>query len=402
MKTTVLPLLLGASLLRADLIPDSPLLRLGSELDLHFTAKARAEYTDNIFLSSVDVANLPDSGLSLELTPGLEFNYGKDLPLTAKLSLGRTYVDYLASSLRGLDDEWDSFNFSSSFDGGGPLRVNLGASYAETARNTPELVAVIGNVATLVRQSNASRNLVLVYGFTEKVSGSLGVRDSALRYYSTPASANLRNSKTLSFPLDLRYKYSEKLTAGASLDFGTTDIFDAAAPSAKLGSYDRNFYGISLIYQPTDKLQGDFRAGLQRTSYNFGDSSSSPSYSLNLTHSITEKLEQSLAISQEAMTSAVGSVSETFRLGYGLQYANSATLRSSLQLNYYDANVDGVDAGFTGLTPETDVRAVSVVLGLTYTPDAHWTFGANYSFSRTIDPTSYNVNTLGLEAALRW
>lgn len=401
MKTTVLPLLLGASLLRADLVPDSPLLRLGSELDLHFTAKARAEYTDNIFLSSVDVPNLPDSGLSLELTPGFEFNYGKDLPFSATLNLGRTYVDYLDSTLRGLDDELDSFGLAGSFDGGGPLRVSLSASYLESARNTPELVAVIGNVATLVRQSNASRSILLAYGFTEKVSGSLAVRDSALRYYTGDPASNLRNAKSLSFPLDLRYKYSEKVTAGVSLDFGSTDIFNAAT-GAKAFSYDRDFYGVSLIYQPTQKIQGDFRAGLQRTSYSFGDSTGAPSYSLNLTHSVTEKLEQSLSFAHEATTSAVGSISDTFRLGYGLQYANSVNLRSRVQFSYYDAQVDEVNSGFTLVQNNTDVRVVGVAVGLTYTPDDHWTFGATYGLNRTFEPQDYTVNTLGIEASLRW
>ncbi|MFN7340182.1 MAG: hypothetical protein ACK5VI_03760 [Opitutia bacterium] len=402
MKTSVaLPLLLGASLLNAGWPPESPILRIGSELDMFLTAKAKAEYTDNLFYRP-NPGPLPDQGLSLELTPGLDFQYGKDLPLSASLTLARTYVDFVDSKLSSLDDEQDALALSANYDGGGPLLVSFGASYVETARNNAEFQALVGEIATLVRQSSASQSLSFTYGFTEKLSATLGARNTAVRYYNQSSLSSLINSKGFGIPLDLRFKQTEKLVTGLSFDFSSTDIHDPNTGVFRW-SYDRSFYGINLSYQPTEKLQGEFKAGLQSTEYDFGFKSDSPSYTLSLTHSITDKLDQSFSVGQEATTSPTGSVSDALRLSYGLNHANSEAWRSSFRLGYSDYSVDRVvDPLAPNVNGSTDVRAVTVSLGLTYRPDDHWSFGANYSFSRTLEPVEYNVNLVSLEASLRW
>jgi len=402
MKTSVaLPLLLGASLLNAGWPPESPILRIGSELDMFLTAKAKAEYTDNLFYRP-NSGSLPDQGLSLELTPGLDFQYGKDLPLSASLTLARTYVDFVDSKLSSLDDEQDALALSANYDGGGPLLVSFGASYVETARNNAEFQALVGEIATLVRQSSASQSLSFTYGFTEKLSATLGARNTAVRYYNQSSLSSLINSKGFGIPLDLRFKQTEKLVTGLSFDFSSTDIHDPNTGVFRW-SYDRSFYGINLSYQPTEKLQGEFKAGLQSTEYDFGFKSDSPSYTLSLTHSITDKLDQSFSVGQESTTSPTGSVSDALRLSYGLNHANSEAWRSSFRLGYSDYSVDRVvDPEAPNLDGSADVRAVTVSLGLTYRPDDHWSFGANYSFSRTLEPVEYNVNLVSLEASLRW
>jgi outer membrane protein assembly factor BamA len=403
MKTTaLLPLLLGASLLRADWIPDSPLVRLGSELDLYFTAKARAEYTDNLFYRAAS-STLPDEALSIELTPGLEFRYGTELPLSATLTLARTYVDYVDSELNALDDELDAIALAANYDGGGPLRVSLGASYTETARNNAEFQALIGDVPFLVRQSSAGQNLSLTYGFTEKLSATVGYRNSAIRYYDQPSVGNLTNSKGYGIPFDIRFKNTEKLVTGLSFDYGSTDIHDPVTDAYRW-SYERLFYGINLSYQPTDKLQAELKAGLQSTEYDFGGKNDSPSYTLSLTHSITEKLDQSLSVGQEATTSPTGSVNDALRVSYGLNFANSQAWRSSFRVSYSDSSIEQLDDPLNpfAVVSDRNVRTVGASLGLNYNPDNHWSYGLNYSFSRTLDPSSYNVNQVSLEASLRW
>lgn len=403
MKTTVaLPLLLGASLLKAEWTPGTPLLRIGSELDMHFTAKVKAEYTDNLFYRRTSSPNLKDEATSFELTPGLDFQYGKDLPLSASLTVARTYVDFVDSDHNPLDDEQDALGFSLNYDGGGPLLVSLGASYVETARNNAEFQALLGDIASLVRQSSSGQNLSLTYGFTEKLSATLGARNNSVRYYDQSAGSTLTNSKGYGIPFDLRFKFTEKLVSGLSFDFGTTDIHDPVT-GAYRWSYDRTFYGLNFSYQPTDKLQCELKAGLQSTEYDFGGKNDSPSYTLSLTHSITEKLDQSLSVGQEATTSPTGSVSDALRVSYGLNFANSQAWRSSFRVSYADSSVDQV---VNPLAPTvggaTDVRTVGASLGVNFNPDDHWSFGLSYSFNRTLDPYAYNVNQVSLEASLRW
>ena len=410
-------LLAAAAGLRAD-FTDSPMIRLGEELDLYFTAKARVEYDDNLFLGAADT--LPEGGASYDLVPGLEFQYGKDLPLSGSFGVSRRYRTFFDSRLRTLDDEQDAYNFAAVYEGGGPLRVEAAATYAETARNTEAEVALAGGAiaGTLVRQTTYLQSLKVVYQFTEKTNASIGVRHTSNRYAPQTVIRDLDGAgpnppgpvaNTLGLleydswavPVDVRYKYSEKLSVGLALEYGESDLYQARPFGNYEDTLERQFAGLTFNYMATDKLDCELRLGLLRSAYQLsGYSDSSPSYSLRLSHSTTDKINQGLIIAQDASAAPNGGLSDAFQVGYDFNYNNSDAFRTFFRLTYSESNV--LASGVFNANRRIDVRSANAVVGVSYAPDNHWVYSANYSYTTNVEPSDYDVNRVSLEAALRW
>ncbi len=417
-------LLAAAAGLRADFL-DSPMVRLGDELDLYFTAKARVEYDDNLFLGT-PANNLPDAGTSYDLIPGLELAYGKDLPLSGSFGISRRYRTFFDRALRNLDDEQDSYNFTALYEAGGPLRVEAAATYAETARNDDDLALLAGSsiAGTLVRQTNYLQSVKAVYQFTEKTNAGLGVRHSSNRYDPVARvvvnplvdppfnTIGLRESDSWAVPLDVRYKYSEKLSVGISLEYGETDLTEARPFSDFIDTIRRQTAGLTLNYMATDKLDCEMRLGYLRSTYlgltptSARGGYDSPSFLIRLSHSTTDKVNQGLVISQDASASPNGNLSDSFQVGYDLNYNNSEALRSYFRATYSTSSIKGSlgNAAFLGGSALSgqDIVSANLVLGASYAPDSHWVYSANYSYSRNIEPRGYDVNRVSVEAALRW
>lgn len=399
--------LLAAAGLRADLL-DSPMIRLGDELDLYFTAKARVEYDDNLYLQPS--ASGTTEAAFYDLVPGLELQYGKDLPLSASFGASRRYRTFFDRFLRNLDDEQDGYNFNGVYEGGGPLRVEAAATYAETARNT-DIESILADPATLVRQTNYLQSVKAVYQFTEKTNVGIGLRHTSNRYdpvavvRSGPgphySSDGLLEFDSWAIPVDARYKYSEKLSVGAALEYGESELSRARPYGGREDTLERQFAGLTFNYMATDKLDCELRLGLLRSAYqDSGYTNSSPSYSLRLSHSTTDKVNQGIIIAQDATAAPNGGLSDAFQIGYDLNYNNSEAFRTFLRLTYSESNV--LASGVFNAGGRTDIRSAVASLGASYAPDNHWVFSANYSYSANFEPREYDVNRVSLEAALRW
>jgi len=408
-----LAFLAAAAAARAEFF-HSPMVRLGSELDLFFTAKARAEYDDNLFLGRP--GTLPESGAYYDLIPGIELEYGKDLPLTGSFAISRRYRTFFDSKLRNLDDEQDAYQFKGSFEMGGPLRVEAAATYAETARNTPEESALAGGGTidgTLLRQTVYAQSVKALYQFTEKTSGGLGVRHSSNRYdpiaRATPPpdfnTFGLREYDSWAIPVDARYKLTEKLSVGLALEYGESELHEARPLSAYLDTIERELANLTFNWMVTDKLDSELRVGVIRSTYqNTGFSNTSPSFSLRLSHSTTEKINQGLIIAQDATAAPNGGLGDSFQVGYDFNYNNSDAFRTFFRATYSESNVlsGNVLSAAGSAVNRIDVKSANAALGVSYAPDTHWVFSADYSYTTNIEPGDYDVNRVSLEAAFRW
>ena len=396
---------------------DSPMIRLGSELDVFATAQARLEFDDNLFYRQNSGGVLPNSGVFYDVVPGLEFQYGKDLPLTGSFNISRRYRNFFNSALRTLDDEQDFGQFSLAYDGGGPLKLDASASYAESARNTDDLAAFATFGGSLVRQTNYAQSVKATYQFTERTQGSIAVRHTSNRYDpvdidadNNPLTAPVANTLGLQeydgwvIPLSARYKFSEKISAAADLEFGETDLSPARGnPNAGVvnDTLDRKYYGLTLNYAASDKLDYEFKVGFLDSSYQSKSySKQSPSYSLRASHMLTEKMDQSLTFSQDASASPTGGLSDAFRIAYDLNFNNSEAVRSFFRLNYSNSSVDSFNPT-TFSQSSSDIEVLGASLGGSYTPDTHWVYSFNYSYSHSLS-SNFDVNRISIEASFRW
>ena len=404
-KRLPIALLLAAAAAHAGWVPDSPILRVGEDIDLYFTARARLDYSDNLFFGSA--GGLPNQGTSWTVGPGLAADFSKEANFSSSLTYRRDFVRYFNSQLKGLDDEQDVAGATFTYDGGGPLNFQMEASYREDSRNTTDVLAVLPAYefqGTLLRQALYSQSATTSYRFTDKLSASLSARHSSNRYdpflrklspvYNTQG---LTESDGWTFPLNLRYQVTQRLNIGANYEHGHTSISPArlsTLPVTHTG-FTKDFYGLTLSGQPTQSglLDVTLRAGLLHTVYDGSvDPRNNLSYSASLTHTLTEKVNHTLSLSDDASIAVNGLRSESRSIQYLVNYVRSEEFRASAFVSYSTNDVQST----------TTVNTGSFGVNATYSPDTHWTFVASYSLTQAYKPSSYSINQFSLEANLRW
>ncbi len=397
--------LIAAAASQAGLIPDSPILRVGEDIDVYFTAKGRLDYNSNIFFGSA--AGLPNQGTSWTLGPGFSADFFKEANFSSSFTYRRDFVRFFDSTLKGLNDDQDIAGANFAYDAGGPLTFQAEASYQEDARNTTDVLSVlpIAFEGTRLRQTTYSQSATAAYRITEKLSTSLTARHNRNRYdpFARILSPTVFNTQGLtesdgwSFPLSLRYQITQRLNIGATYEHGKTDISPARGSTAPLAytGFTKDFYGLTFSGQPTDsgKLDVTIRAGLLHSAYDGGvDARNTASYSVGLTHTLTEKLNHALNFSNDANIAVNGRRSESRSINYLVNYVRSEEFRASTFIGYSHSDVENTSTINTG----------SFGINATYSPDSHWTYVASYTLTQAYKPSTYNVSQFSLEANLRW
>lgn len=407
MKTPVpIALLIAAASVQGGWIPDSPILRVGEDVDVYFTARARLEYNSNLFTGSA--TTLPNQGTSWLVGPGLSVDFFKEANFSSSFNYRRDYVRFFNSKLRGLDDERDVGGASFTYDGGGPLTLRLEGNYQEDARNTPETAVQSDNGGTLLRQTNYAQSVVTGYRLTEKLNLSLSAKHSSNRYdpklIDLPApladiynTDRLTESEGWSFPFDIRYQVRERLNLGFAYEHGHTNITKArnATQDAPYPGFTKDFYGLTLSGQPTTsgKLDATLRVGSLHSVYDGGvDARNSLSYSASLTHTLTEKTNHTLSFSDDASISVNGRRNEGRSYQYVLNYVKDDAFRAAAYVGYTLSDVQST----------ANIRTGSYGVNMTYSPDSHWVFVASYALTQAYRPAAYDVHEFALEANLRW
>lgn len=408
-------LLLAAATAQADWVPDSPILRVGEDVDVYFTARAKLDYNSNLFFGSA--AGLPNQGTSWTVGPGFSADFFKEANFSSSFSYRRDFVRYFNSELKGLDDDQDVAGLNFTYDGGGPLNLTAEASYREDARNSTDfffndplnpLNPGLNFEGTLTRQTFYRQSATASYRFTEKLNGSLSANHTSNRYdprrrlNSTPLNPvyntqGLTESDGWGFPLSLRYQATQRLNVGLTYEHGRTDISKATLSTAPLAytGFTKDFYGVNLSGQPTasGKLDVNLRAGMLHSAYNNGaDPRNNLSYAASLTHTLTEKLNHAVNFSDDATIAANGRRSEGTSIQYLINYVRSDEFRASAFVGYSTNDVQS----------SGNINTGSFGINATYSPSSHWTYLASYTLTQAYKPSSYNVSQFSLEANLRW
>lgn len=399
-------LLLAAASAPAGWIPDSPLLRLGEDVDIYFTAKGRLDYDSNLFTGST--TKLPKSGASWIVGPGFSADFFKEANFSSSFTYRRDFVRYFNTALRGLDDERDVGGASFTYDGGGPLTLRLEGSYLEDARNTPETAFQSLIAGTLLRQTNYAQSATLGYRLTEKLSISLDAKHASNRYdpelirprlvlpdiYNT---SGLTESDGWTFPLNIRFQVRERLNIGFAYEHGHTNISPARNSNSQpqYPGFTKDFYGLTLSGQPTTsgKLDATLRVGMLHSVYDGGaDPANSLSYSASLTHTLTEKTNHMLNFSDDATIAVNGRRNEGRSIQYMVNHVKDESFRASA---FVGMSTNAVQS-------TANIRTGSYGVNATYSPDSHWTYVASYTLTQAYRPTGFNVSQFSLEANLRW
>lgn len=395
----------------ANWTPTSPLIQVGNDCDIYFDSAASLEVTDNLYSSSTKT-----SATSWMVTPGFLLEYGKDSALSGTVSVKRTFVNFTDKAMADLEDSRDALSLGLRFADGGPLALSLDSSYRVTARNDDLQMQGLGGIlgATLVRQANYAHSFRADYKLTEKFSVGLGYANTFNHYLDpvkTGSAGNyVYNTNTLtelntkSMPLSFDYQAFEKLSFGLALQHDVTDYSaapyyseaGALRPALTYTQLVKDFAGLTAKGQLTEsgKLTGNIRLGYSRYHYDGAANDSDLSYSVNLSHSLTERLSHSLTLSRDVTASSTNSQMASKNYTYGVAYNASEDLNFSLSATKSDVHAS---------TSQVDTYAYTI--GADYKYSKHLSFQANYSLNdstATSATSTYTSNTFTLSAAFRY
>ncbi len=396
----------------ANWIPTSPLVQIGNDCDIYFDSAAGVEVTDNLFSGAVK-----KSATNWTLTPGFLLEYGKDSALSVNLSAKRTFVNFTDAALADLEDSRDSLSASIRFADGGPLSLSVDSSYRVTARNDDLIQngvdgALLG--ATLVRQANYSHALRADYKVTEKLSVGLGFTNTFNHYLNPTLVVEAGNSNyntnsltelnTNSIPLSFDYQAFEKLSFGLVLQHDVSDYSAAPYSSTNIPVKQplahkqliKDFAGLTLKGQLTEsgKLNGNIRLGYSQFHFDNLANDTDFSYSVSLSHALTERISQSLTLSRDVTASSTGSQMATKNYTYGLAFTAAEDLSFNLGATKSDV--------MSGTTP---VNTYVYTLGADYKYSNHLSFQAGYNLTDSKSSTAastFTSNTFTLTAAFRY
>jgi opacity protein-like surface antigen len=399
----------------ANWVPTSPLVQIGNDCDLFFDSSAYLEVTDNLYSGAVK-----KSATSWLITPGLALEYGKDSALTVEFKAARTFVNFAGSEFSGLEDDRDALSLGVTYADGGPLKLSLNSSYRVTARNDDlQLQGVSGSVigATLVRQGNYVHNFKADYKLTERLSVGLGYVNTFNQYLdpviivnasSTYNTNPLTELNTKSMPLSFDYQAFEKLSFGLVLQHDITDYsaapyYDSSAtprPALDHQRLEKDFAGLTAKGQLTEsgKLNGVIRAGFNRYNFDNTGAQTDPSYSVSLSHVLTERLSHSLTLGRDIAPSTTNGRLDNVTYNYGVSFAAAEDLDFSLSVSKSDVEV-------TANSLLTTIDTWTYALGASYKYNSHLSFQANYNFTdakASNASSTFNSNTFSVSAAFRY
>jgi opacity protein-like surface antigen len=372
--------------------------------------------TDNLYSGATKT-----SATQWLVTPGLSLEYGKDSALSVEFKASRSLVHFNGSQFAGLEDDRDALSLGVTYADGGPLKLSLNSSYRVTARNDDlQMQGVSGSVigATLVRQGNYVHNFRADYKLTERLSVGLGYINSFNQYLdpvtivaggnSTFNTNPLTELNTQSMPLSFDYQAFEKLSFGLVLQHDVTE-FSAAPylstltptrPALDHQRLEKDFAGLTAKGQLTEsgKLNGVIRAGFNRYNYDNTETQTDPSYSVSLSHVLTERLSHSLTLGRDISAATTNGRMETLSYNYGVSYAAAEDLDFNLSVSKSD-----VEVAANSLL--TTIDTMTYVLGASYKYNSHLSFQANYNFTdakASNASSTFNSNTFSVSASFRY
>lgn len=239
--------------------------QIGDNVSLTLDTSASYSNKSNIYKSTTEI-----SDDILVFSPGILFNFGAP-ESRMDMSLKLSYDILRYSSLDQLDTDLFSSFFNSQFRGSS-TNVILNYSYIERQSAQSSLLGreVSPLDETLIETESNNANLLISYNYSPKLSLSTGYQLDKLDY--TTYSLEFASKENVTIPLNLTYKYSQKLGIVYGVEFTEREVGDRFNPDTRAltrSGYtsDDVFYKIGLNGQLLPKLSGTFNVGYRTVKF---------------------------------------------------------------------------------------------------------------------------------------
>jgi predicted porin len=140
------------------------------------------------------------------------------------------------------------------------------------------------------------------------------------------------------------------------------------------------------------------RVGFNRYNFDNTEAQTDPSYSVSLSHVLTERLSHSLTLGRDINAATTNGRMENISYNYGLSYAAAEDLDFSFSVAKSD-----VEVAANSLL--TTIDTTTYILGASYKYNSHLSFQANYNFTdakASNASATFNANTFSVSASFRY
>jgi polysaccharide biosynthesis protein VpsM len=316
------------SALIASVSHAAPFLAIGDGAELFVTGQLGVRADDNIFL---DQTNTSDT--IFDINPGVELTFGKDAQLQGALTLVDAFANYSDNSK--LNTNLFSGDFVAKFDDS-KMKLAFNAGYHELNQNAPDIRGL-------------TRRDVFSTGGTGEVEVSqiLSVGGGITYQNENYKRKNYADTQTLTIPLNLYYKWTEKIDLSAGYQYRDYN--------ATIGQDSTDhFFNVGARGEMAPKLTGTFRVGYTQRQLSVSGSKSGLGLDSSFAYELTPKTTLQFAASNDYGTSPQGQQQRNLTLNLSSQTKISeqwsVTAGGSFRGITYDTRTDDYWEGNLGAT----------------------------------------------------
>lgn len=330
-----------------------------------------AEYTSNAQRRSGG-----SSDLILRATPSIRYERFESA-LSTMIELGAQYNQYLEDSeASGLD-----------------LRASLSLEYPRDISGIPYF---IGFQAGITEQTQGEADLGRIEKSTTYSAGITGSYSLSERFgisgasdyqFRKPESGDLAETRTLSIPVSLNYRYSEALSFSGGYRFRETKTSEAERSPRQI---DHALF-ISADGQIFPLVSGTLSAGLQqrRLDEGLGDEVA-PFAAGSLDWTISDLTTATLSVSSDFETTLDAQSTETFRVGTDLKHRFNDFWSAGAGLAWRQRSFSETDSKETSTSEDRRDRELRTEMSVTYLINQQ--INVNLKAQFTINESTFSEN----------
>lgn len=348
----------------------------GPDDELFATGTAGAQENDNIFLTHSDAK----SDEVFDLTPGLEWDFGKNAQNQGYLSVGNDFQLY--GSDTKLDTDLPMAALVSAYNDG-KTKVNVNANYAKLDQATRD----VHLVGTLVKRDWYHVDGTAEVAITDKTSVSAGVIYDNTQYSTT----GYESWEWVNVPLKYYYAVEPKLDLSAGFSYQNNTI---GAPGLDSDEY---FYNVGARGEFTPKLSGQFSVGFEQIQFKHGGTTNGVGADSQFNFAYTPKTTFTLSILNNFGYSPAGGASyRDLGISGGMVTVLSDQWKAGGQISYNKYN-------YISTTEKDNFYAGQVYA--TYIYNAYLSFTGAYRYaedSSNITADSFTNNIFSIAATVKY
>lgn len=402
----MLPVLLGLGVPVSSSMA-SPLVSIGDNASVYFDGTSELRWSSNIYRNARSAVD----DLTWTLSPGFEINVGGDQS-NADLSVVTRYDIVRYNEQKDNDTELFHIKALGSYSSS-RLDLSGSISFDEDESNSGDKNVVNDLVGT--DTTNAALNAE--YEVSPKFNIGSGVRYRE-QEYQKPYAGRFADQTVTTVPVDVFYELTPKFDLSIGYQYKNTEVGETANASFYTSDYetDGHFFNVGARGDLLPKLSGFFKVGYSYTDR--GDSTriadpsgaATPSADINrdsagmlgldadLSWEMTPKITAVLGLSRDFGAGSQGEETEKSAINLNAIYTISSSLSANAKLAYTLTD-------YTETPDDREDELYSAGLGLSYSPDEHWSLSGGYNYAENDSSrasNSYEDHSLNFTATLRY